>query len=179
MSLYQVCPTDEKDEDGLIPSSAKTMNRDSLKTIVSLASLSTSIRRTNSASSVIFVAADVGEGSKANTLPSPSFTPRAVSESLTPSNAPTTFSARRRRAAKLARFFGVGYKDLSSATTPASVHKLSASESACRTPPTSVGVNVQMTSPSRFWGIMDGRRNITQDADMDDVIGKLRVMKAR
>jgi hypothetical protein len=41
-----------------------------------------------------------------------------------------------------------------------------------------MAVDVKMSGPARFWGMMDGRRSM-KDANMDDVIGRLREMKAR
>jgi hypothetical protein len=45
-------------------------------------------------------------------------------------------------------------------------------------PSSSVQVDVKVSSPARFWGIVDGRRDM-KEANMDDVIGKLREMKAK
>jgi len=47
-----------------------------------------------------------------------------------------------------------------------------------RTPPTSIEVDVKMSGRTGLWSIVDGRRS-TRDADMGDVINKLREMKAK
>ena len=44
-------------------------------------------------------------------------------------------------------------------------------------PASSVEVDIKMSGPARFWGMVDGRKNMT-DASMNDVIGRLREMKA-
>lgn len=85
-----------------------------------------------------------------------------------------TFQERRRRAAKLSRFFGVGFQDLTpSLVTAPEVPGLP--ESTHHHP--TVAVDVKMSGPGRFWGFADGRRNL-KEADMVDVIDKLRGMKA-
>jgi hypothetical protein len=45
-------------------------------------------------------------------------------------------------------------------------------------PSSSVQMDVKVSRPARFWGIVDGRRDM-KEANMDDVIGKLREMKAK
>jgi hypothetical protein len=85
------------------------------------------------------------------------------------------FRERRLRAAKLSRFFGVEYQDITSAlvTTEAS------SPDKTSTPPlTDVcgsAVDVKVSAPARFWGLAEGR---TKDAEVVDVIDKLRGLKA-
>ncbi|KZP12017.1 hypothetical protein FIBSPDRAFT_898495 [Athelia psychrophila] len=182
-SLYhQGGESPEKAEEDMLlmpPTVRNARQRESLTTIVSLASLELAHRRSSSASTT------AGSPTKA-TSPSPpsplpvDVTTRRSSDPLiaaTPPTSPidpTVFTTTRRRgAAKLARFFGVGHREAFSAgTSPA--HKASASESTSRTAPVSPGVNVQVSSPSRFWG----RRHTSQDVNMDDVMGRLRNMKA-
>ena len=115
----------------------------------------------------------------------PPFTSQAVSEPL-PSGSPTpSFKARRRRAAKLAQFFGVGYRHLSesmslaSTSSPSEIAESRPDTPITRTmPSSSVQVDVKVNGPARFWGIVDGRRDMTH-ASMDDVIDRLREMKAK
>jgi hypothetical protein len=85
-------------------------------------------------------------------------------------SADTTFGKRRRRAAKLARFFGVGYQDISSSMNAELFS--SAEPSATR-----VQVNVKVNGRSRFLGFSHGQAHL-KDGDMIDVEGKLRALKA-
>lgn len=118
--------------------------------------------------------------------PTPPFMPRADSDPL--SGSTRAFRLRRRRAAKLTHFFGVGYHDLSTsvpiavvpppspALPPPPRNELSGLQ--LNRPTTSVEVDVRMSGRNGFWGIVDGRRNV-KDPDMNHVISKLREMKAR
>lgn len=85
---------------------------------------------------------------------------------------PTDFHERRRRAAKLSRFFGVGYQDFSSSMERSDPPPRMPS----RTPASKDEVGVKISAPGRFWGLSDGRR--MRDAQMIDVIDKLRDLKA-
>ncbi|KAK0208589.1 hypothetical protein DFS33DRAFT_1380098 [Desarmillaria ectypa] len=78
------------------------------------------------------------------------------------------FRERRRRAAKLSRFFGVAYQDMSS-----SVPTIAPPIEEQSTP--DVQVDVQVTG-RRFWGFDGGYT--TREADIADVIDKLRCLKA-
>ena len=110
--------------------------------------------------------------------PPPSHIPHSTSEPI-PNPA---FTERRRRAAKLSKFFGVGYHDLSKSLhvpmkpSPPTDSGLDATSSHYTSP--SIEVDVQLSGPTRFWGIIDGRRN-DKEADMNDVAARLRVMKAK
>ncbi|KAJ7655124.1 hypothetical protein DFH06DRAFT_1329479 [Mycena polygramma] len=74
----------------------------------------------------------------------------------------TTFQERRRRAAKLSRFFGVGYQDISEvAPVPE--------------PEASVEVGVKIGGGRRFWSFSDRPRDVD---DMQEAIQKLRGLKA-
>ncbi|KAF7966779.1 hypothetical protein HWV62_37033 [Athelia sp. TMB] len=178
-ALYHHGSSSEKTEaDMLMPPSVNTARqRDSLTTIVSLASLASAHRRSSSASTTAD-SPTKARGPRSPTPPPFISTTRPIPDipsTSTPPTTPitlTTFTARRRRAAKLARFFGVGYHDVPTATSPAA--KTSAISDGTRTPPVAPGVNVQVSSPGWFWG----RRHTSQDVDIDDVIGKLRNMKA-
>ncbi|THU91773.1 hypothetical protein K435DRAFT_968020 [Dendrothele bispora CBS 962.96] len=82
-----------------------------------------------------------------------------------------TFRERRRRAAKLTQFFGVGYQDIS-ASLPRTTRDIPQRSS----PGPGPGVRVDIkTSGRRFWG--DGHGTV-RDADIADVIDKLRDLKA-
>lgn len=121
--------------------------------------------------------------------------PRLMGSSL-------AFKLRRRRAAKLTHFFGVGYHDISTSMPSAAIPlgkspppppppsppllkripsepqpRSSGSGMHTRTP-TSVEVDIKMSGRTGLWGIVDGRRNM-KEADMGDVINKLREMKAK
>jgi hypothetical protein len=71
----------------------------------------------------------------------------------------------------LSRFFGVEYQDISSALvtpddTPRALQVKDES---------SMAVDVKVSAPPRFWGLSEGT---TKEADMADVIDKLRGLKA-
>lgn len=92
----------------------------------------------------------------------PDFTePPSPTEPL--SSATITFQERRRRAAKLSRFFGVGYQDISSSLRDVVP------------PPPTAHVDVKMAG-RRFWSF-DSRPDM-QNVDMADAIDKLRGLKA-
>lgn len=89
------------------------------------------------------------------------------------------FTERRRRAAKLAKFFGVEYHDLSeSLLIPLKPSPLTDSAPDVTSPSPPIEVDVQVSSPTRFWGIVDGWRN-DKETTMNDVAAKLREMKAK
>jgi hypothetical protein len=90
-----------------------------------------------------------------------------------------SFRERRRRAAKLSRFFGVGYQDLTSSLgvqDPPVVSKITHIRSDS-IEEENVAVDVRVTGRGRFWGLSDGQRNL-QNADVVDVIDKLRGLRA-
>lgn len=89
----------------------------------------------------------------------------------------STFSERRRRAAKLSHFFGVSYQDISTSLKnieppppPPPVAKVEKYNLP------SVEVDVQVAG-RRFWGFTDNRGQM-KAAEMADVIDKLRDLKA-
>lgn len=92
------------------------------------------------------------------------------------------FTERRRRAAKLAKFFGVGYHDLSKSlliplrSSPPTESRPDITSSQNHSP--TIEVDVQLSGPTRFWGMIDGRRS-EKEADMNDVAARLREMKAK
>lgn len=95
----------------------------------------------------------------------------------------SAFRQRRLRAAKLSRFFGVAYHDISetlSADPPPTPYSPSMPRIAPEEPPkmSNIAVNVKI-EPGGFWGaLMDGRRQNIHGADMNDVIDKLRQMRS-
>jgi len=94
--------------------------------------------------------------------------------SYDPSNDGATASFRRRRlrAAKLSRFFGVAYNDLSVPVATATRECQTPREGV---PPADVGVTVQ--ERGRFWSRAEGGyRDFTEEADMNNVIALLRQM---
>ena len=91
-----------------------------------------------------------------------------------PSNDSATASFRRRRlrAAKLSRFFGVAYNDLSIPTATTTQECRTSGEGVS---PAEVGVTVQ--ERGRFWSRAEGGyKDFTEEADMNDVIALLRQM---
>lgn len=165
--------------------------QDSLANILSLPPLPPSSLRSRSSSRTSFVVTDDHEDNKTDVPKSdqPPSIRRSESGQLSPEPPTLSFTTRRRRAAKLARFFGVGYHDLSEsmwlpitasiAPPPSEVAELRPSPPVTPAlPPSPMAVDVKMSGPARFWGMMDGRRSM-KDANMDDVIGRLREMKAR
>ncbi|KAL0580316.1 hypothetical protein V5O48_001733 [Marasmius crinis-equi] len=92
-----------------------------------------------------------------------------------PSHVANAFQERRRRAAKLAQFFGVGYHDISSSLP---ISDLVSHSSYRPSPQSNPAVQVDITMKSRrFWGSGDERWT-HKDADMVDVIDKLRDLRA-
>ncbi|KAK7058816.1 hypothetical protein VNI00_001440 [Paramarasmius palmivorus] len=87
----------------------------------------------------------------------------------------SSFQERRRRAAKLTQFFGVGYHDLS-ASLPASDYEAPTPTRPSQRPTAGVQVDIRMKS-KRFWGSGDEYWTCN-DADMVEVIDKLRDLKA-
>ena len=86
-------------------------------------------------------------------------------------NATASFRRRRLRAAKLSRFFGVAYNDLSLPITTTTRERQTSGEVS----PTEVGVKIQ--ERGRFWSRAEGcYKDYTEDADMNDVIALLRQM---
>lgn len=101
----------------------------------------------------------------------------AISIRTEESNAPDTphqgpgnsaFQERRRRVAKLTRFFGVGYQHLTDSIPPDSMPS-----SLAHPLPEAVQVEVNVGNRSRFWG---PQRNM-QETDMYEAIDKLRSLK--
>jgi hypothetical protein len=164
---------------------------DSLANILYLSALPISGARSRSSSASLVVGDSIEDGKhaglKSDRPHTPPFTIRAEAESLSPI---LSFKARRRRAAKLANFFGVGYHDLSESMglTVATPMRFPGELAESRTnppvtfalPSSSVEVDIKMSGrgSGRFWSMADGRRNM-EDANMDDVIGRLRELKAR
>lgn len=80
----------------------------------------------------------------------------------------SSFQDRRRRAAKLSRFFGVGYQDISLSPDTAPPPPV---------PIADVRVDVDVkVSGRRFWSFND--RDRSKDGDMQEAIQKLRGLKA-
>lgn len=104
---------------------------------------------------------------------------------LASTETPADFHARRRRAQKLSRFFGVGYQDLSAidvdvperALSPDSAFYPSPVEEVprMRPPPSPAEVDVKINGPSGFWGFVDGRHQM-KEADPQDVMRRLRAL---
>lgn len=204
-ALYQITNLKESiDEDVDSPVEDR---RDSIAAIISLSPLPSPVPHSRSASMPVSSPTDVFEPGLTSdrTGTSPPSTPRSDSEPIMNPSHPE-FSVRRRRAAKLSQFFGVGYHDLSGAMIPMKASPLPPpppplplsptpplteymaprqqveSIPSIPSPPdistTSMEVDVKMSGPARFWARVDGRRNL-KDANMKDVIGTLREMKAR
>jgi hypothetical protein len=193
--LYQITNLDDKneyeDDDGTFLTLVEDRKRDSMVNILPLSRLSNSSAHRRSISTSSIAAANGSEdGMTADQKPNQSpFMWQFESQPRSTGSPTPSFKARRRRAAKLARFFGVGYHDLSgstgfpvtASTTPSrgEVAESRLNHPAVYTePPSSMSVDVKMSGPARFWGIMDGRQNM-QDATVGDVISKLREMKAK
>lgn len=88
----------------------------------------------------------------------------------------SSFSVRRRRAAKLTHFFGVNYQDISRSFTqkllpPGTQRTYSGSSD--NVDNAAVEVDVKVVG-RRFWGLSDGEM---KNADVVDVIGKLRGLR--
>lgn len=136
--------------------------------------------------SLISVASSIGiNDPDANALMSPSSASLHSIDTLFSESAfDDTFRDRRRRAAKLAQFFGVGYQDIS-ASLPIPDY-LSASVQSITQSPTDAPLGLSesevhvdiRTNTKRFWGFGDSRGNLKEADNMDDVIGKLRELRA-
>ncbi|KAL0072126.1 hypothetical protein AAF712_001049 [Marasmius tenuissimus] len=87
----------------------------------------------------------------------------------------TAFQERRRRAAKLAQFFGVGYHDLSGSLPISDLASHTSYRPSSQSSP-AVQVDIAMKG-RRFWGGGDERWTY-KDADMVDVIDRLRDLRA-
>ncbi|KAK1223815.1 hypothetical protein PQX77_013339 [Marasmius sp. AFHP31] len=87
----------------------------------------------------------------------------------------TAFQERRRRAAKLAQFFGVGYHDLSGSLPISDLVSHTSYRPSSQSSP-AVQVDIAMKG-RRFWGSGDERWTY-KDADMVDVIDRLRDLRA-
>lgn len=192
--MYQITNSDDKneyeDDDGTLVTLVEDRKQDSLVNILPLSRLSNSSAHRRPISTSSIAAANNSEdgitaGQKPNQSP---FVWQIESQPRSTGSPTPSFKARRRRAAKLARFFGVGYHDLSGSTGfPVAASTTPWGEVAesqhnhpdiYTEPPSSMSVDVKMSGPARFWGIMDGRQNM-QDATVGDVISKLREMKAK
>ncbi|KAG6901899.1 hypothetical protein C0995_006737 [Termitomyces sp. Mi166 len=154
-----------------------TDRRDSLSTIVSAKvplSLGSTRRRSNSDSSVLLVKMNQSSSTSLDWPKTPSNMVSDVEEASSTILLPS-FSQRRRRAAKLAHFFGVNYQDISQ-----SIAQLFPPTPQQTSPGTSgdinsaVEVDVKIVG-RRFWGLSDGE---IKTADVADVIGKLRGLRA-
>ncbi|KAJ3990556.1 hypothetical protein F5890DRAFT_1548736 [Lentinula detonsa] len=117
-------------------------------------------------------------GPDAPTSPS-SMSVHSIDSLSSDSNLDENFRERRRRAAKLAQFFGVEYHDIS-ASMPITGHALEPVQSIAPSekwehvlvePSVQVGIR---TNTRRFWG---GRGNL-KEAEVGDVIPKLRELRA-
>jgi hypothetical protein len=139
--------------------------RDSTATLSTLLTVTPTLRdRANSTSSV-GTANDVEMDIVIPSTPPPFATVHAV-DAPEPSTVPTSsFQERRRRAAKLSRFFGVGFQDILLPSGP---------ESAPPIPETKVEVAVKVSGQRRFWSFNDRPK----DGDMQEAIEKLRGLKA-
>ncbi|TFY81537.1 hypothetical protein EWM64_g2471 [Hericium alpestre] len=104
---------------------------------------------------------------------------RASTASAQPGSLDVAFRQRRLRAAKLSRFFGVDYNDLSQSGI--AEPSLPARPSMVTVPPTRPDsprqdVDVRVNQSGRFWALLDGHDTL-QTAEINDVIGKLRQMR--
>jgi hypothetical protein len=93
------------------------------------------------------------------------------------SHAGKDFSERRRRAAKLQQFFGVGYHAITPELPPSSPLRLSTFAERSADAPPKVEVDIKVSSPGMFWGLADSDAAL-KEADIADVIVKLRGLKA-
>ncbi|KAG6845992.1 hypothetical protein H0H87_011040 [Tephrocybe sp. NHM501043] len=163
---------------GIHCNSHATDHRDSLTTIVS-ADLHPSIdsvrHRSESDSSVSLLESNQPSSPSLDQLrPSSDVVSIDTSESSCPAS---TFSERRRRAAKLTQFFGVNYQDISQSIVeklllPLPNTRSSDTNDMTNTPVLEVDIKV---AGRRFWGLRDGEM---KSADVADVIGKLRGLRA-
>lgn len=91
------------------------------------------------------------------------------------------FRQRRLRAAKLSRFFGVTYQDISSFDQPGA-HTPRPSVVAPQpvpfdAPSSPIDVDVRIAEPNRFWARVERRETMREPVDMGAVIHKLRTMR--
>ncbi|KAG6832484.1 hypothetical protein H0H92_001530 [Tricholoma furcatifolium] len=153
-----------------------TIRRSSLSTVPSIdapPSTGPTRHRSNSESSAILAVIPPS----ASSLEDPTTPSDLVSIDSSPSLFPSSsFSERRRRAAKLSHFFGVSYHDIphpaSQKISYSSTSQKSSSAMASRVPILDVDVKV---TGRRFWGLADGEM---KSAEVADVIHKLRGLKA-
>ena len=87
----------------------------------------------------------------------------------------SNFQERRRRVAKLTRFFGVGYQDMPLYEDSCAVAGRGARAPTLLADSTSATVQVEVKLGRRLWRFMD---NDDKDADMDLVLDKLRALRA-
>ncbi|KAJ6574797.1 hypothetical protein B0H19DRAFT_1125804 [Mycena capillaripes] len=141
--------------------------RDSTATLSTFLAVTPPLRdRANSTSSTGTVANEVEVDVEVPSTPPPFSTVHAVDDTPEPSTSPalTNFQERRRRAAKLSRFFGVGFQDI----------LLSPAPEAAPIPETRVEVDVKVGG-RRFWSFSDRPKD---GGDMQEAIQKLRGLKA-
>ncbi|KAJ6627239.1 hypothetical protein B0H10DRAFT_428106 [Mycena sp. CBHHK59/15] len=125
--------------------------------------------RANSTSSTGTVPNEVDAGDELPHTPPPFATAHLIDDaesSVSPDSTKANFQDRRRRAAKLSRFFGVGFQEISPDTIAPAL------------PPTQVGVDIKV-SGRRFWGFHDRSKDTDmQDTDMQEAIQRLRGLRA-
>jgi hypothetical protein len=89
-----------------------------------------------------------------------------------------SFQERRRRATKLAQFFGVAYHDISSSLAVPERTVFSAKPTNIDPKEDStVQVDIKISGRNRLWGLADGRNNL-REVDIVDARDKLRILKA-
>ncbi|KAJ7130052.1 hypothetical protein C8R43DRAFT_896262 [Mycena crocata] len=150
--------------------------RDSTATLSTFLTVAPLRDRANSNSSTATVANEnVNEdGNGAEGIPAtpPPFSTSHVVDDPESSTHTTSFQERRRRAAKLSRFFGVGFQDIDISLSP----ETAPAPAPAPTPPFSdsrAEVDVKV-SGRRFWGFNDR----SKDGDMQEAIQKLRGLRA-
>jgi len=139
--------------------------RDSTATLSTFMTVAPPLRdRANSTSSSGTVANEnEAEEERPPPTPPPFATAHVIDTPAPTLQAPvSSFQDRRRRAAKLSRFFGVGFQDI-----------LLPPEKAPPIPDVGIDVDVKV-SGRRFWGFNDR----SKDGDMQEAIQKLRGLKA-
>ncbi|KAL1690358.1 hypothetical protein GGG16DRAFT_114106 [Schizophyllum commune] len=112
-------------------------------------------------------------------------TVRSIRASIDSQEDPVTFQERRRRAAKLSRFFGVGYQDLTptlismpSPTSSSPSSPISAAPPLVNQPEThpahpTANVDVRVTGRARFWNFSNHETK-SKSTNVHDVLDKLR-----
>ncbi|KAJ7456681.1 hypothetical protein FB451DRAFT_1143440 [Mycena latifolia] len=141
--------------------------RDSTATLSTIMAPAPPLRdRANSVSSTATIANEVEADDELPPTPPPFSTSHAMDDD--PKTSQGSFQDRRRRAAKLSRFFGVGFQDISlpPGTAPAIPE-------APPLPDTRIEVDVKV-SGRRFWSFSDR----SKDGDMQEAIQKLRGLRA-